>query len=33
VDTNRFKKVPFLPLTLIPEGGDFFNYSESNDVS
>lgn len=28
VAVNKFKPVPFLPLSIIPEGGDFFQYNE-----
>ena len=32
IDVNKFKPVPFLPLSIIPEGGDFFQYDEASNL-
>jgi len=32
VDVNKFNPVPFLPLSIIPEGGDFFQYDKTNNL-
>ena len=32
VAVNKFKPVPFLPLSIIPEGGDFFQYDEASNL-
>jgi hypothetical protein len=32
IDVNKFKPVPFLPLSIIPEGGDFFQYDKTNNL-
>jgi len=32
VEVSRFKSVPFLPLSILPEGGDFFHYDEASNL-
>jgi hypothetical protein len=32
VKVNKFKPVPFLPLSILPEGGDFFHYDEASNL-
>lgn len=32
VKINKFEIVPFLPLSILPEGGDFFHYDEANNA-
>jgi len=32
VEVNKFKPVPFLPLSILPEGGDFFHYDEASNL-
>jgi hypothetical protein len=32
VAVNKFKPVPFLPLSILPEGGDFFQYDEASNL-
>ncbi len=29
---NQFEPVPFLPLSILPEGGDFFHYDEASNL-
>ena len=32
VKVNKFEPVPFLPLSILPEGGDFFHYDEASNL-